>query len=90
MRIFNISETYVDKDDPWLRFFSESEFGMFSTTNRLKGYSLGQLSFGRDMILLTKNKVDWELIRQRKQTQINKDNISENIKRVDHNYEVGD
>ena len=33
--------------------------------------------------------VDWELIRQQNQTQINKDNIGKNRKRVDHDYKVG-
>ena len=32
----------------------------------------------------------WELICQRNQTQINKDNIRENNKRVDHDYKIGD
>ena len=42
------------------------------------------------MILPIKNKVDWGLIRQRNQTQINKDHTHENIKRFDHSYEVRD
>ena len=42
------------------------------------------------MILPIKHKVDWELICQQKQTQISKDNIRKNIKRVDHDYKVGD
>ena len=42
------------------------------------------------MILLVKYTVDWELIFQKNQTQINKDNIRKNRKRVDHNYKVGD
>ena len=42
------------------------------------------------MILLIKQKVDWELIHQQKQVKINKDNIRANIKRDDHDYEVGD
>ena len=42
------------------------------------------------MILLIKHTVDWKLICQQKQTQINRDNIRENIKRVDHDYKVGD
>ena len=42
------------------------------------------------MILPIKYKVDWELIRQQKKTQINKDNICKNRKRVDHIYKVGD
>ena len=65
-------------------------FSILSTANTLKGYSTGQLVFGRDMILLIKHKVDWELILQINRTQINKYNIHENSKRVDHNYKVGD
>ena len=57
---------------------------------RKKGYSPGQLIFGRDMILLIKHRVDWELIRQKKQTQINRDNTRENKQRVDYDYKVGD
>ena len=45
--------------------------------------------FGRDMLLLIKHTVNWELICQRKQTHLNKYNISENIHRVDYNYKVG-
>ena len=54
----------------------------------LKGYSPGQLLFGRDMILLIKHEVGWGLIRQRKQTQINKDNICKNKHRVYYDYNV--
>ena len=43
-----------------------------------KGYSQGQLIFSRDMIHLIKHTEDWELIRQQKHMQINKDNIREN------------
>ena len=38
------------------------------------------------MIIPIKNRVDWELIRQRRQTKTNKDNIRENNNRVDHDY----
>ena len=65
-------------------------FSIISTKNRLKVYSPGQLIFGRDMIPLIKHTVDWELIHQLKQTQINKYNIHENKNRVDHDYRVGD
>ena len=34
--------------------------------------------------------VDWELIRQRKQTQINRDNTGENKQRFKYDYKVGD
>ena len=42
------------------------------------------------MILPIKHKVGWKLIRQKNQTQINKDNIRQNRKQVDHDYQVGD
>ena len=42
------------------------------------------------MIIPMEHNVDWELILQQKQTKINKDNIHENSKRVDHNYKVVD
>ena len=89
VQTFNIKETYVDEDDPWSGILSAESFVIHKTTNRLKGYSIGQLLFGRDMILPIKHKVDWELIRQQKQMQINKDNIHKNNKRVDHDYKVG-
>ena len=46
--------------------------------------------FGSDMILLIKQSVDWELIRQKKQTQINRDNARENKHRVEYDYKVRD
>ena len=55
-----------------------------------KGYSLVQLIFGCDMIILIKHRVDWELIRQRDQTQINKYNARENKHIVDYAYKVVD
>ena len=63
---FNISQTYVDKNDPSTGILPAEYFAMLSTTNRLKGCSPCQLVFGHDMILPIKHKVDWELIRQKK------------------------
>ena len=42
------------------------------------------------MIRPIKNTADWELIRQLNQAQINKYNMQENSKRVDHDYKVRD
>ena len=84
MRNFNITKTYVDKDDPWSGILAAESFSVCSTANSLKGYIPGQLLFGRDMIILIKHKVDWELIHQINQAHINKDNIRENNKRFDH------
>ena len=42
------------------------------------------------MILLIKHRVDWELIRWQKQTQIYRDNSRKNKHRVDYGYKVRD
>ena len=34
--------------------------------------------------------MDWELIRQQKETKLNKESIRKNRNQVDHNYKVGD
>ena len=83
-------KTYVDKHDSWLGILAAAEFSIFSISNRLKGYSTGQLVFGYSMIIYINHKVDWEQTCQRKQTQINKYNIHKNNKRVDHDYKVED
>ena len=90
VRTYNITQAYVDEDDPCLGILDASAFLIFSTTNMMKVYSPDQLIFVCDIILSIKNTVDWELICQKKKTQINKDNILENRDRVDHDYKVGD
>ena len=72
---FNIStQTYVDKNEPYMDILAAAEFEICLTTNRQKCYSLSQWTFGRVMILSIKYRVDWELIHHKIQTQINRDN----------------
>ena len=68
------------KKKPWPGILEESAFVTFSTTNSSKVYSIGQSVFGRDIILLIKHKLDWELIPHQKQMQINNENIHKKIK----------
>ena len=42
------------------------------------------------MILPIKHNVDWELIHQQKQMQINRDNTRDNKHIVDYEYTIGD
>ena len=56
---FNISQTYVDEDDPWMGILATATFAIISITKRKKFYSPGQLIFGRDMIIPIKHTVDW-------------------------------
>ena len=53
--------------------------------------SPAQLGFHRDMVVFNiANIVDWRSITINKQTQVDKDNLRENLKRVDYDYQVGD
>ena len=58
-RNFNIYQTYVDKYDPCTDILSAAAFAISSKNNRVKGYSLGQLVFGRDIIIPIKREVYW-------------------------------
>ena len=60
MQTCNITQTCVDKDDPWLVILDKPSFEIFPTTYRVKDYSPGQLVFVCDIILLIKLKVDCE------------------------------
>ena len=72
---YNITQNYIDKFKPRSGILTVAELKICSITNSLEYYSPGQFIFGRDMILPIELTVDWELIHQRKQMQINKDNI---------------
>ena len=88
VRTFNISQTYVDEDELWSVILDAAEFAIVPTTSRLKGYILGQLVLGHDMILPIKHNVDCRLTPYQNQTQTNRDIIRKNIKMVDYNYKV--
>ena len=51
---------------------------------------MGQLIFSHKMIIPIKQMVDWELIVQKQQKTINKDNICKNSNRLYYDYKVGD
>ena len=65
-------------------FWLQQHLKICLTKNRLKCYSPVKLVFGRDIILPIKHKVDWELICQRNQMQVNEDNVHKNGKIVYH------
>ena len=59
MRTCNITQTYVDEDDPRLGILAAESLKTISTTNWLKVYSPDQLLFGYDTILPIKHTADW-------------------------------
>ena len=65
-------------------------FAVQSTYHRTKDKIIDQLFFGQHMILPIDHVANWRYIRQRKQTQINKNLIREKSTRIDHDYSLGD
>ena len=90
VRTFNISKNYVDKDDPWLGILSAAAFAIRSTTNIQNVYTMVLLIFFQNIILQIEYTVYWELLRQKNQMKINKDNINKNRHRVDRDYKFRD
>jgi transposase InsO family protein len=90
IRTFELEDNYLDEEDPWKGILSATAFAVRSTLHTTLKQTPGQLVFGRDMILNIKHQADWELIKNRKQALINKNNAQENAKRIKHNYQVGE
>ena len=90
VRTYNLQGNYLDKDDPWMVILSVTVFEIRSTVHTLKGYTSGQLIFGRYMVLPIKHISNWKLIPHRKQAQINYYNAHLNENVLYHNYQVGD
>ena len=83
-------KTYIDDADPWMGILSAAAFAVRSIYHTTKSKSPGKLVFGQDMILPINHVVDCKYGRQRKQTQIDHDDIQENAIRIDHDYRQGD
>ncbi len=86
----NLEDNYLDEKDPWKGILSATAFAVRSTYHTTLQKLPGQLVFGRDMIFNIQHKANWELIRERKQRLIDKNNKQENAKRIVHSYQVGD
>jgi hypothetical protein len=89
VRTFELENNYLDEEDPWKGILSATAFAIRSTFHTTLRKSPSRLVFGRDMILNIKHVANWELIRQRKQTRINKNNKKEIAKRIPYDYKVG-
>ena len=76
--MFDSQNNYLDEDDPWSGILADTDFEVQSTYHNMLKATPYQLVFGRDMILNTPFKVDWEYIRPRKQKKIDKNNQLEN------------
>ena len=90
VRLFQVGELSLDEDNPWDGILTAVMFATRATVHTTLQATPAQLVFGRDSILNTKFEADWNIIRQRKQNMIAKNNQRENKSRIKHVYKVGD
>ena len=60
------------------------------TKHRIEAFTMTQLVFGRDMIILINHIAYWRLIFQNKRDKIINDNVYGNTSRIDYDYQVGE
>ena len=83
--VFNIVN-----NDPCSGILAATMFAVRATYHTRLQVSLMQLVFVRDSILNIKHVADWEHIRKRKKLRINHNNKRGNVRRNNHQYQVGD
>ena len=80
----------LDEERPWQGIIAAAKFACHATVHTALNASPTQLVFGRDAILNTRYKADWEVIRERKQRRINYNNKRKNAKQIAHEYQPND
>ena len=88
IRTFDVSN--IVNNNPWSGILAATMFSVRATYHTTLQASPMQLGFGRDAILNIKHVADWEHIWQRKKLQINHNNKRENMRRNNHQYNVGE
>jgi hypothetical protein len=77
IRTFNLQA--MDSNDLWTGTLAAMMFAVPATHHTTLQASPMQLAFGQDTILNIKHMLDWEHIRQRKQSRIDENNRRENL-----------
>ena len=71
---FKIQEIDLDNESPWEGVLSSNLFAIQTNVHTTTQDAPSQLVFRRDAILNINQEANWQLIKQRKQTLINKGN----------------
>ena len=90
LRTFHVQETVLDNEDLWSGILAVTMFATHAKIHTTLNNTPCQLVFGRDAMLNISHKADWKIICDRKQKLINRNNLRENAKRMNHTYNVGD
>ena len=80
---------YLDEKNPWKDILSAIVFAIRATYQTTLKQTPAQMVCNRDMIFNITHKVNWELIKKRKQEVIDRNNSRENSKRIPHEYHSG-
>ena len=78
LRSKNLAELEMPEDDPWTAILASVAYAMCSTYHTTLQVTPAQLIFGRDMIYLIEYVAEWDVLRQKKQKLIDKNNAREN------------
>jgi len=90
IRTFEVHESDLATESPWDGILSAAIFALRATYHTTLQATPTELVFDRDAMLNVKFEANGQLIKQRKQKRIHKDNLRENNKRIPHEYKVGD
>ena len=90
MRTIDMSNISNTDDDPFAGVVSAICWAVRSTYHTTLKATPGQLVFGRDMIFNIKYEADWQLIREQKLARMKQNNARENLRRIAHDYAIGD
>ena len=90
IRTWLVNDPDLNEKEPFVGLLSAVAFATRATVHTTLNASPSQLVFGRDAVLNMDFHADWQIIKSRKQKRINANNVAENAKRIDHNYQVND
>jgi len=90
LRVFELEKQEMDPHEPWRRHLAAVAFAIRSTYHTTLEATPAQLVFGRDMFLPIQFNVDWATIRMKRQAKIHDNMVRENLKRINHEYHIGD
>ena len=86
----NLKEQIFDNIDPFGSILASVAWAVRASYNSATEATPAQLVFGRDMMFNIAALVNWKDLSIKKQTLVDKANLRENSKRVDHDYQVDD
>ena len=74
LRTFKVQNMVLDFKNPWDGILASTMFALRATVHTTTQYTPAQLTFGRNSIINQRHKIDWEIIKKRKQDVISRGN----------------